>query len=307
MDEPEIELPRAVALAWGVAANPQRGPKRELSIERIVEVGIQLADAGGLAAVSMSAIAAELGVTPMALYRYVTAKDDLLLLMEDQALGVAPETIREAGERSWREGLETYVREMTARSREHPWALDLPVSGIPVTPNALTWLETALEVLAPTGLSADDQLSAVLAVIAQARWESLVTRGFADAAVAAQASTEQLESRAVRTLRVLVRAEEFPRIRAALDAGALDDQGDGGDPFEFGRGRLLDGLAAAIVAGGDVPRSPAAPDDPTDRDPKVRETVKRVREVEKLLREARKNERQARTNARERARREVRG
>ena len=52
------ELPRGVALAWGVATNPQRGPKRELSIERIVEAAIEIADAEGLGAVSMSRVAA---------------------------------------------------------------------------------------------------------------------------------------------------------------------------------------------------------------------------------------------------------
>src|SRR6187549_3710630 len=94
---PEPELPRAVALAWGVAANPQRGPKRELSIERIVEVAVGIADQGGLAAVSMAAIAAELGVTSMALYRYVTSKDDLLVLMQEHGIGLPPESVREAG------------------------------------------------------------------------------------------------------------------------------------------------------------------------------------------------------------------
>ena len=44
--QPDPELPRAVALAWGIAANPQRGPKRELSIERIVEAVNAVAGAG---------------------------------------------------------------------------------------------------------------------------------------------------------------------------------------------------------------------------------------------------------------------
>ena len=79
------ELPRGVALAWGVAAHPQRGPKRELSIERIVEAAIDIADAEGLAAVSMSRVAASLGFTTMSLYRYVTSKDDLILLMQEGA------------------------------------------------------------------------------------------------------------------------------------------------------------------------------------------------------------------------------
>ena len=89
-------VPRAVALAWGIAADPQRGPKRELTIERIVEVAVRLADDGGLSAVSMAAIAGELGVTSMALYRYVTSKDDLLVLMQEEGIGLPPESIREA-------------------------------------------------------------------------------------------------------------------------------------------------------------------------------------------------------------------
>src|SRR6188508_1559790 len=93
---PEIDLPRGVALAWGVAANPQRGPKRELSIERIVEAAVEIADAEGLAAVSMSSIAASLGFTTMSLYRYVSAKDDLIMLMQEYGTGLPPASIVEA-------------------------------------------------------------------------------------------------------------------------------------------------------------------------------------------------------------------
>ena len=65
MSDPD--LPRGVALAWGVAANPQRGPKRELSIERIVDAAVEIADAGGLGAVSMASVSASLGFTTMSL------------------------------------------------------------------------------------------------------------------------------------------------------------------------------------------------------------------------------------------------
>ena len=63
-DQEELELPRAIALAWGVAAAPQRGPKREMSVERIVEAAVAIADEGGLAAVSMTAVAARFDMTP---------------------------------------------------------------------------------------------------------------------------------------------------------------------------------------------------------------------------------------------------
>ena len=55
-------LPHAVAIAWGVAELPQRGPKRELSTERIVEAAIAIADADGLEAVSMGRVATALGI-----------------------------------------------------------------------------------------------------------------------------------------------------------------------------------------------------------------------------------------------------
>ena len=99
-DDEDDDLPRGVALAWGVAASPQRGPKREMSVERIVEAAVEIADAEGLGAVSMAAVAARLGYTPMSLYRYVTAKDDLVLLMQEEATGLPPESVREV--EGWR-------------------------------------------------------------------------------------------------------------------------------------------------------------------------------------------------------------
>src|SRR3954451_23548437 len=106
----EPELPRGIALAWGVAANPQRGPKREMSVESIVEAAVELADAEGLGAVSMAAVAARLGYTPMSLYRYVTAKDDLILLMQEEATGLPPQQVGEA--EGWRAQLVALYRAM---------------------------------------------------------------------------------------------------------------------------------------------------------------------------------------------------
>src|SRR5690349_14757916 len=133
-DEAELELPRGVALAWGIAANPQRGPKREMSVERIVEAAVEIADADGLGAVSMAAVAARLGYTPMSLYRYVTAKEDLLLLMQEEATGLPSEASRTAG--GWRERLQALYGEQVQLYLEHPWVLDVPITGSPTTPNS---------------------------------------------------------------------------------------------------------------------------------------------------------------------------
>jgi len=290
----EPELPRAVALAWGVAANPQRGPKRELSIERIVEVAMHLADAGGLASVSMAAVASELGFTPMSLYRYVSAKDDLVLLMQESGIGVPPESITEA--EGWRAGLRALEQEQLAAYVEHPWLLDIPVPSMPVTPNDLAWLDAGLQVLAATGLSSEERLAVVLAVGAQARWEGAVRRSHRDA------SADGRDARDAAMLASLVTPQEFPAVAEALHDGAFAP-GSGADPFVFGLERVLDGVEMFLDG-----RSPAAPAaiDPLDaeagRDPRYKEAVKARREAEKKVRESRKRERELLRSAREKLR-----
>ncbi len=65
----------------------ERKPRLGLSLERVVRSGVELADADGLAAVSMKRVAERLGFTTMSLYRYVSSKDELLLLMQDSSGG----------------------------------------------------------------------------------------------------------------------------------------------------------------------------------------------------------------------------
>ena len=138
-EDADLELPRGVALAWGVAADPQRGPKREMSVEKIVDAAVELADAEGLGAVSMAAVAARLGYTPMSLYRYVSAKDDLILLMQEErdrasaGVGARDRGLARAAERIFRAQLSIYLR--------HPWMLDIPITGSPTTPNSSAWMD----------------------------------------------------------------------------------------------------------------------------------------------------------------------
>ncbi len=53
-----------------------------------MRAAVDLADAEGLPAVSMARVAEALGYSPMALYRYVESKDELLVLMADAAADV---------------------------------------------------------------------------------------------------------------------------------------------------------------------------------------------------------------------------
>lgn len=292
------ELPRGVALAWGVAANPQRGPKRELSIERIVEAAMEIADAGGLAAVSMASVATSLGFTTMSLYRYVSAKDDLVLLMGEAGFGVPPETVAEAD--GWRDGLLAWSRAQVDVYRRHPWLLDIPIGGgLPATPNNIAWLDAGLAVFEGTVLDPHERVAVALLVLSHTRWQGTIERSYVAAAAAAGTSPDELDTAAANLLAQLITPEAFPEVHRALLAGAFGPEG--GDPFAFGLDRILDGIRQYLdtrPADATVP-PPAAPADPPEieHDPKVREAGKAVREAEKALREARKREREARKAA----------
>lgn len=300
VEQSDPELPRGIALAWGVAAAPQRGPKREMSVERIVDAAVEIADADGLSAVSMAAVAAKLGYTPMSLYRYVSAKDDLVLLMQEQATGLPSEASREG---PWRERLECLYAEQVHSYLAHPWALEVPISGVAVTPNSAAWMDAGLHALADTPLMHEERISVMLLVTGLARWTGIVFAGYDRGARESGLSAEEITIRDDALFRELITDDAYPSLREAIDDGVFLDEND---PFLFGLARALDGVAAYIAeieAGGER-EAPSQADDPhpagLNEDKRVREVRKAVRDAEKTLRDARKAERQAVREATER-------
>lgn len=305
------ELPRGVALAWGVATHPQRGPKRELSIERIVEAAVEIADAEGLATVSMSRVAASLGFTTMSLYRYVTSKDDLILLMAERAGEVAVPD--ESIDRSWREGVTAWVLAIRAAFRAHPWLVDIPVSGPPMTPNNLAIVDWFLREVRGLPLSDGEKMSTLLLLTSYARAMSAQDRDIGAAAAAATDPGTVTGASFFATLAEFVTPERFPDLAPLFAGGgyiAAPGQAtdDADADFRFGLERILDGIEhhlERLESGAPTPartEPPAALALPRDR--AVREAAKARREAEKALREARKREREALKHALEREQRE---
>jgi AcrR family transcriptional regulator len=324
-DDPIEQLPSGIALAWGVAATPQRGPKREMSVEKIVDAAIELADREGIQAVSMSAVAKRLGYTPMSLYRYVSSKDDLLLLMQEEATGLPPE----AGEDSpgWRTRLRELYEAASQVYVSQPWLLSLPITGSPITPNSSAWLEAGLAALAETCLTQDERIAASLLVTGAARWKGLVMAGYEEESRTSGLSAEEVAAREARLFDAVITVDGYPSLRRAIDAGVFTSESD---PFDFGFERGLDGLEAYIdrVArersgaltdppaedpasqGGrgsgsssdDAEDSSVISDDDPDvvADKKFREAQKAVKQAQKVLAEARKRERQTLREAKER-------
>jgi AcrR family transcriptional regulator len=246
-------LPPSFETAWGLRGRAAKGPKPGLSVERIVHAAVQLASAEGIGAVSMGRVAAELGASTMSLYRYVAAKDELLALMVDAALG-AP--VPAAPGEDWRAGLTRWAWGFHDAMRRHPWALRVPVSGPPVTPNQVAWMEDALRALRDTGLAESAKASVLLLLSGYVRSEATVAFDIEHGFLAAADTPDQAMAGWASTLLRVTDDERFPALRAVLAAGVFDVADHPDDEFVFGLERLLDGVAALVSA---APADPAGP------------------------------------------------
>ena len=238
----EPDLPASIQAAWGLRERPAKGPRPALSLERIVGAAVDLAAAEGIGAVSMGRVAKELGSSAMSLYRYVAAKDELLALMVDAAL-VLPDRSPPPDE-DWRAGMERWARTYHDALRRHPWVLRVPISGPPVTPNQVRWLEDGLAALSDTGLREPEKLSVILLVSGFVRNEATLA---ADIAEAVAASGAQVMPGWSDVLRRVTDAERFPALHRAMASEAFERDDDPEDEFVFGLERVLDGVAALIA------------------------------------------------------------
>jgi AcrR family transcriptional regulator len=241
MSDSEPELPPVIEQLWGLRGPARRGgPKPALSIERIVAAAVELADSGGLAALSMSRLAEKLGFTTMSLYRYVASKDDLLVLVLDTALGLPPEPSVGDG---WREQCLAWARALRDGYRRHPWTLELPISGLPAGPNQLAWLEQGLRALSGMRLEPAEKASSVLLlstfVRAQTQLVLDLTRSTARAGTHAGPPVDwgAIVTRVADPAR-------FPEVAAVVAAGVFEDDPDDfeDDELGFGLQRILDGI-----------------------------------------------------------------
>lgn len=246
-------LPLSLEVAWGVREQPRKGPRRALTLAGVVEAGARVADFEGLASVSMGRVARELGVSTMSLYRYVSAKDELVALMTDAVSVPVPVP---AEEENWRAGLTRWATEYMAVGRRHPWTAEVPVGGPPVTPNAVRWMESGLRCLGAAGMEPAEQMGALLLISQYARSQTLMESQLAAAMSASGDTDETLLSRYSRQLAALTGREEFPALHEVLEAGVFDGAGEDDDvDFRFGLERILDGIEVHV---GRMRRPPGA-------------------------------------------------
>lgn len=237
-----LQLPEVVRKAWGLTSPGRRGPRAELSLQRVVATAIRLADAQGLGQVSMARIADELGFTTMSLYRHLRSKEELLVHLQDAVLGVPPRQSTDGA--LWRDGLAAWTRELFEIYTRHGWVLDIPISGPPVMPHNLQWMDWAFAIMESIPLRSGEKLSILLLLSGYARNEATLAQSLRGRSDKSNGEDQDYE----RSLRLLVTADHLPALhRAIADTGLFDaaPETDSGT-FDFGLARILDGIEVMV-------------------------------------------------------------
>ncbi len=235
-------------LALAPSAAPPAAARRRVTSDlrlapgRIVAAAMAVADAEGLAGLSMRRVATEVGVATMSLYRHVADKDDLLLKMMDAAFGECrfpahpPE--------GWRDQLELAARTLWAMFQRHPWlAPALSVTRPQPIARGLACAEWVLGALDGHGLDPSTMLTIHITLVNYVRGTAVNLELEADAEAASGLNSEEWLDTQGSALRSIVEAGRFPvfeRVTATEYDFNLENL------FEFGLQRLLDGLSALI-------------------------------------------------------------
>jgi AcrR family transcriptional regulator len=255
---------RTLALLWRHCdvdrpAPRRRGPRPSRSVDDVVEAALAVADERGLEAVTVRAVAEQVGVAPMSLYTYVPGRAELLDLMVDTVYLRMDRPRRRS--RSWRRRVTAVAEANRAVFEQHPWVAEVAASSRPpLGPGAMAKYEYELAAFDGTGLGdveTDAGLAFVLGFVqnhartAEATRRAQVESGMDD--------TAWWEANAPLLARVLDPAA-YPRaVRIGSAAGAA--QGSAHNPehaWAFGLARVLGGLATLVDergAGRAEPRS----------------------------------------------------
>jgi AcrR family transcriptional regulator len=234
--------PREHVTIWERLDRPARGPKPTLTHDRIAASAIEIADEHGFDAVSMRRLADRLGVAAMALYRYVSSKNDVFELMIDAAhaeITLPPES-------GWRTLARSYAEQMRAVGLRHPWLIE----SLARTPNALTpsivsIVEQALISVDGLGLDIDSMMAVfgtVTAFVRGATGGEVAQR----AVMRNQGWTSEQDARLAYLpyVRWLMETGRYPTLTRYIVGGSNKD--DAQWHFEFGLECVLDGIAARL-------------------------------------------------------------
>lgn len=232
------------ASVWERMEKPAKAPRTTLTHAAIAAAAVEIADAEGLDAVSMRKLSGHLGVTTMALYRYVASKEELLELMLDEAYAKHGNPVV-PGE-TWRDVMRGHAHQIRGVALRHPWTVELSVrSVVNITPRVMASVERALAAFDGLGLDIDTMADAQYTVMSYVRGAVADEVGHLELLKSRQwRSRDDLREAYAPHMQWLMESGRYPVYRRyGLQAVRKDDT-EG--RFEFGLECLLDGIAAKL-------------------------------------------------------------
>ncbi len=205
-----------------------------LTRERVLRTAVQLADESGIEALSMRKLAQALDVVPMALYRHVANKDELLDALVDVVIGEIDPPLEGA---DWKTALRMRILSARQALLRHPWASRLMESRTTPTPVVLGYMDSMIGMFRTGGFSLDLTHHALHAM--GSRMFGFTQELFNDSSEAGSDTDEEMFG---------AMADTYPYIFEIYTAISHDDRsvvGAGCDDqfeFEFALDLMLEGL-----------------------------------------------------------------
>ncbi|HMG45406.1 MAG TPA: TetR/AcrR family transcriptional regulator [Acidimicrobiales bacterium] len=229
---------------WERIARPARS-LTTLDHERIAAAAIDIADADGLDAVSMRRLAGQLGVATMALYRYVSGKEDIFWLMVDAAFDDV-DLDPDGAPGDWQVVLRDHARRVRAGILRHPWVGEAGARVlIGLTPRRMAGAERVLVSIGHLDLDADTGLAVFQTVNAYV-WGAtggevtqlrlMRRQGFR--------SGDDLRTAYSRHMRWLMDTGRYPTYQRSIRAAKRKDDHDW--RFEFGLDCVIEGIGKRL-------------------------------------------------------------
>lgn len=211
-------------------ATRRPGRPAKLSRDLVASEALALADAEGLAAVSMRRLAARLSVDPKALYGYVVDKDDLVAALVDRV--VRQVEVPRSGD--WRDDLRAFARLVRTAVLRRPYLVSV-VGTRSVSPSLLALVDRLLVDMRDAGVPVQQAMQGLWSVTAHTLGHVLLERAISD----------RLADR-VSAVRRSADSEGLELLTAGLDATTWDPTLD----FEAGLEAVIQRIGSRLQSAG---------------------------------------------------------
>ncbi len=206
-----------------------------LTRDKVLRAAVALADDGGIDSVSMRKLAQGLGVVPMALYKHVANKEELLDGMVEVVVGEIDQPVPST---DWKTAVRQRILSARRALLRHPWASRVIESRTSPTPAVLEYIDSVIGMFRAGGFSIDLTHHVMHAL--GSRVFGFTQELFEDDSAGVD---PEMQAAMIEQMSAV-----YPNVAAIAAAAAHEDEsivGSGCDDqfeFEFGLDLLLDGF-----------------------------------------------------------------